>query len=109
MSLSKKEQFIHMDIEEIPIREDNSFDYSYGYLEKGKIYTKKITLILLGKSLNTDMVINYPNCIQCVATDTMGEIYEVVLRGKSVVAIRDMKSIYKPNKKKKDEEEEEEE
>ena len=108
MALSKKEQFIHMDIEEIPLKEDNSFEYSYGYLEKGKIYTKRINLLLLGESINKDMVINYPNCIQCVATDTMGEIYEVVLKGKNVVAIRDMKSIYKPVKKKKQEDEEEE-
>ena len=43
MSLPKKEQFLHMNINPIELSEDHSFDYSYGYLEKGKIYEKKMS------------------------------------------------------------------
>lgn len=106
MSLPKKEQFLHMNINPIELLEDNSFDYSYGYLEKGKIYEKKIHLIVLGESLNNDLIKDSENLIQCVATDTNGELYEVALKGMNVISIRDMRSVYKPKKKKKLEEDE---
>lgn len=108
MSLPKKEQFLHMNINPIEISENHTFDYSYGYLEKGKIYEKKIHLIILGESLNNDLIKDSPNLVQCIATDTNGEIYEIALKGMNVVSIRDMRSIYKPKKKSKKQEEEEE-
>ena len=106
MSLPKKEQFLHMNINPIELSEDHSFDYSYGYLEKGKIYEKKIHLIVLGESLNNDLIKDSENLVQCVATDTNGELYEVALKGMYIISIRDMRSIYKPKKKKKLEEDE---
>lgn len=106
MSLPKKEQFLHMNINPIEISENHTFDYSYGYLEKGKIYEKKIHLIVLGESLNNDLIKDSENLVQCVATDTNGELYEVALKGMYIISIRDMRSIYKPKKKKKLEEDE---
>lgn len=108
MSLPKKEQFLHMNINPIEISEEHTFDYSYGYLEKGKIYEKKIHLIILGESLNDDLIKDSPNLVQCVATDTNGELYEVAVRGMNVISIRDMRSVYKPKKNKKQQEGEEE-
>lgn len=98
MSLSKKEQFIASGLE-LLIKSD-SFEYSYGYLEKGKIFRKTINLIILGESLSKDLLPLNKDGIQKVAIDSNGEIYECLVVGNIVYALRDAKSIYKQRKKK---------
>lgn len=98
MSLSKKEQFIASGLE--LLIKDDTFEYSYGYLEKGKIFRKTINLIILGESLSKDLLSLNNEGIQKIAIDNTGELYECLVIGNIVHSLRDAKSVYKPKKKK---------
>lgn len=97
MSLPKKQMFYNVGLK-IPIERDETgntegyIDYSYSYLESGRTFEKHIRLTLLGLSNELDMRQGDEEALQMLATDEAGEIYEVVIKGGDVIAIRDIRT-----------------
>lgn len=103
MSLPKSERIILFNITGVTIGRDSKFNYSYICLDKSREYSKDIEVEVLGESTKTDLITE-EGMKQFIGTDKRGELYELGIKGSSLINMRDIRSSVKVEKKTKKEE-----